>query len=42
MRRALADLKAGRAVAGAMPFDELQRLVGFPAYDAEARRYRDA
>jgi 2-methylisocitrate lyase-like PEP mutase family enzyme len=41
MRDALADLKAGRAIAGAMPFDELKRLVGFAAYDAEARRYRD-
>ena len=31
MRRALAELKAGQPVSGAMPFDELQRLVGFPA-----------
>ena len=41
MRRALADLKAGRSVAGLTPFAELQRIVGFPAYDAEAGRYRD-
>jgi len=41
MRRALAELRAGKAPSGLTSFEELQSLVGFPAYDAEAGRYRD-
>jgi 2-methylisocitrate lyase-like PEP mutase family enzyme len=41
MRRALVELKSGQPVSGLTPFGELQRIVGFPAYDAEARRYRN-
>jgi len=41
MRRALVELRAGEAPSGLTSFEELQRLVGFPDYDAEARRYRD-
>jgi 2-methylisocitrate lyase-like PEP mutase family enzyme len=40
MRHALAELKAGVPSSRGLPFEELQRVVGFPAYDAEARRYR--
>jgi 2-methylisocitrate lyase-like PEP mutase family enzyme len=42
MRRALAELRAGKTPSGLTPFEDLQSLVGFPAYDAEAGRYRDA
>jgi 2-methylisocitrate lyase-like PEP mutase family enzyme len=41
MRRALAELRSGKAPSGLTPFEDLQSLVGFPAYDAEAGRYRD-
>lgn len=39
MQEALAALNAGSTVQGLMPFEELQRVVGFGAYDAEQRRY---
>lgn len=39
MREALADLGAGRTPQGLTSFQELQELVGFPDYDAEAARY---
>jgi 2-methylisocitrate lyase-like PEP mutase family enzyme len=39
MRDALASLARGESPARLLPFDELQRVVGFDAYDAEARRY---
>jgi 2-methylisocitrate lyase-like PEP mutase family enzyme len=42
MLRALAELRAGKTPSGLTPFEDLQSLVGFPAYDAEAGRYRDA
>jgi 2-methylisocitrate lyase-like PEP mutase family enzyme len=41
MRSALQDLRAGRSPEALLPFEELQRLVGFPAYDAEAKKYSD-
>lgn len=41
MRRSLAELRAGKSPSGLTPFEDLQNLVGFPAYDAEAGRYRD-
>ncbi len=41
MREALADLRAGRVPAGRLlSFGELKELVGFPAYEREAARYR--
>jgi 2-methylisocitrate lyase-like PEP mutase family enzyme len=40
MRRALLDLRAGRAATEAMGFDELKAAVGFPAYYAEEARYK--
>jgi 2-methylisocitrate lyase-like PEP mutase family enzyme len=39
MQQALAALKTGSTVQGLMPFEELQTVVGFGAYDAEQRRY---
>jgi 2-methylisocitrate lyase-like PEP mutase family enzyme len=42
MREALAALAVGRQPDGLLAFEELQRLVGFPQYDAEALRYRGA
>jgi 2-methylisocitrate lyase-like PEP mutase family enzyme len=39
MQRALASLSAGETPPGLHSFAELRRLVGFDAYDAEARRY---
>ena len=41
MRDALSELAAGRKPDPLLDFAELQRLVGFPEYDAEARRYSD-
>ncbi len=41
MREALAALAAGRSPERLLDFEDLQRLVGFPTYDAEALRYRD-
>ena len=40
MRAALRKLAAGESAPEAMPFDELKRAVGFPAYYAEEARYR--
>jgi 2-methylisocitrate lyase-like PEP mutase family enzyme len=40
MRAALAELGAGRPASATLSFDELKRLVGFPAYDSEALLYR--
>ncbi len=41
MGEALADLRAGRVPAGRLlSFGELKELVGFPAYEREAARYR--
>ena len=40
MRRALADLHAGRSAPEAMDFEQLKRAVGFPEYYAEEARYR--
>jgi 2-methylisocitrate lyase-like PEP mutase family enzyme len=40
MRRALADLRAGRIAGEAMQFEELKIAVGFPQYYAEEARYR--
>lgn len=40
MRRALTCLKEGRPVGGLMDFEDLQRIVGFQAYDEELERYR--
>ena len=42
MRDALAALAAGQKPDRLLDFEELQRLVGFPDYDAEARRYSDS
>jgi 2-methylisocitrate lyase-like PEP mutase family enzyme len=39
MRDALAALARGQTPRGLLPFDELRRVVGFDAYDAEAARY---
>jgi 2-methylisocitrate lyase-like PEP mutase family enzyme len=39
MRAALADLAAGRTPGSLLAFEDLQKLVGFSAYDAEAARY---
>ncbi len=41
MQRALDALGKGQPVPGLTPFADLQKIVGFPAYDNEARRYRD-
>lgn len=41
MLDALSALAAGRTPDRLLAFDDLQRLVGFPNYDAEARRYSD-
>jgi 2-methylisocitrate lyase-like PEP mutase family enzyme len=41
MRRALADLHAGRSVADALDFEQLKSAVGFPEYYAEEARYRE-
>jgi 2-methylisocitrate lyase-like PEP mutase family enzyme len=40
MRRALADLHAGRGAGEAMDFEQLKSAVGFPRYYAEEARYR--
>jgi 2-methylisocitrate lyase-like PEP mutase family enzyme len=40
MRDALSELAAGRKPDRLLDFQALQQLVGFPDYDAEARRYR--
>lgn len=42
MQNALADLGAGKPAEGRVPFQELQRVVGFPAYDAELSRYDES
>lgn len=42
MQLALESLKSGRQPSAMLSFEELQAVVGFPEYDQEARRYRDA
>jgi 2-methylisocitrate lyase-like PEP mutase family enzyme len=39
MQQALQALKMGASINGLLPFEELQTVVGFTAYDAEQRRY---
>ncbi len=39
MQEALADLEAGRPVAGVLDFGELKEIVGFSEYDREHARY---
>ena len=41
MQQALRCLKQGQAIPNLMEFDELRRIVGFDAYDAELERYHD-
>jgi 2-methylisocitrate lyase-like PEP mutase family enzyme len=40
MRRALVDLRSGRAAGEAMTFEQLKTAVGFPDYYEEEARYR--
>jgi 2-methylisocitrate lyase-like PEP mutase family enzyme len=42
MRDALSALAVGQKPDRLLDFEELQRLVGFPDYDAEAQRYSDS
>ncbi|HET9953812.1 MAG TPA: isocitrate lyase/PEP mutase family protein [Polyangiaceae bacterium] len=41
MQAALAELRRGDPASGILPFEELQRVVGFDAYDAAAVRYKE-
>ena len=41
MQESLAALGQGREPQGLLDFEALREIVGFPAYDAEASRYRD-